>query len=260
MSIKIETPPGLKGTTEQQLSQVYAFLFRLSESLNVALNTLTPENYSSASQIASSGASSSGQGAAILDDPKLTESYNELRALINNTATLVRSEMDEFKEEYSGKYIAVSDWGTYEEEILRQVSTTAEGVVESYDYSSILSPLNDQAAGFSQYKIDMEGYIRRGVFLDKEGKPDVGIAIGKNLVVNGVIDVDGEKYEQFDEAQNCAFYTANKVSFRVNGIEAAYVSNSKLFIHNVEITGVVIFNGKWELTTNGPFKIKWIGG
>lgn len=260
MSIKIETPPGLKGTTEQQLSQVYAFLFRLSESLNVALNTLTPENYSSASQVAASSVASSGQGSAILDDPKLTESYNELRALINNTATLVRSEMDEFKEEYSGKYIAVSDWGTYEEGILRQVSTTAEGVVESYDYSSILSPLNAQAAGFSQYKIDMEGYIRRGVFLDKEGKPDVGIAIGKNLVVDGVIDVDGVEHEKINNNQSCAFYTAEKVSFLINGNEEAYISNQELFIHNIKITGVVNFNEKWMLTTNGPFKIKWIGG
>ena len=37
---KIETPPALTGEVEQQLKQIYSYLFRLSEALNVALDNL----------------------------------------------------------------------------------------------------------------------------------------------------------------------------------------------------------------------------
>jgi hypothetical protein len=259
MSIKIETPPGLKGTPEQQITQLYSFLFRLSENLNVALNNLTPEGYAAVSSAVAPSVSNSGQNPA--NDPKLAESYNELRALINNTATIVRSEMDVMKQELSSQYTAISnDWGTYKENISSQIETTAQGVVESYGYDSHLSALDEAAAGFSEYKISTEGYIRRGfIDYDENNVPIIGIAIGQGLTSTKVT-IDGVEYEKFDEAQNCAFYTAEKVSFRVNGIEAAYVSNKKLYIRDVEITGAVVFNGKWMLTTHGAFKIKWIGG
>lgn len=259
MGIRIETPPGLKGTPEQQLSQMYAFLFRLSENLNVALNTLTPENYASASHLAASGVTSSGQGSTI--DPQLATSYNELRALINNTATIVRSEMDVMKQELSSQYKAISDdWGSFEENITNTIETTASGVVENYGYDAKLTALEEEAAGFSEYRISTEGYIRRGfIDYDENNVPIIGIAIGQGLT-STTVTIDGEVYEKIDSAQNCAFYTAEKVSFRVNGVEVAYVSNKKLYIGDVEITGAVVFNGKWMLTTNGPFKIRWIGG
>ena len=52
---------------------------------------------------------------------------------------------------------------------------------------------------------------------------------------------------------------ADRVSFRVNGTEVAYVSNRKLYIHDVEITGDVIL-GSWHLSTGSGFALKWIGG
>lgn len=260
MGIKIETPPGLKGTPEQQITQMYAFLFRLSENLNVALNTLTLENYSSASQIASSGVASTGRSnPAITED--MANSYNELRALINNTATIVTKEMDYLREEYESNYKAISDeWGSFEENISSTIETTASGVVENYGYDAHLKALDEKAAGFSEYRTNTEGFIRRGfIDYDENNVPIIGIAIGQGLT-GTTVTIDGEEYQKFDSTQNCAFYTAEKVSFRVNGIEAAYVSNKKLYIGDVEITGAVVFNGKWMLTTNGPFKIRWIGG
>lgn len=39
MSARIEIPAELRGTPEQQIKQLYTYLFRLSEYLNVVLNT-----------------------------------------------------------------------------------------------------------------------------------------------------------------------------------------------------------------------------
>lgn len=259
MGFMIEAPPGLKGTTEHQIAQMYSFLFRLSENLNVALNTLTPENYASATQLAIAGGASSGQNSDA--DPNLGASYNELRALINNTADIVTSEMDRISTELNGKYTAVSaEWGAFHENISSTITATAKGVVESYGYDATLSTLNEKAAGFSAYRVSTEGYIRQGfINYDDDGVPIIGIAIGQGLK-STTVTIGDKVIEQIDKNQNCAFYTANKVSFWVNGTEAAYLSSGKLFIRDVEIIGSVIFSGKWMLTTNGPFKIKWIGG
>ena len=39
MAARIEIPAELRGTPEQQIKQLYTYLFRLSEYLNVVLNT-----------------------------------------------------------------------------------------------------------------------------------------------------------------------------------------------------------------------------
>ena len=259
MGVMIETPPGLKGTNEQQLIQVYSYLFRLSESLNVALNNLNKDNYSSASQIASAQQTGT-QGGGVVDGGNLAQSYNELRALITNTADIVVSEMDKISTQLNEKYTAVSEeWGTFQENISSTITTTARGVVESYGYDAEIDALDAQAAGFSSYKTSMDGYIRRGVFLDKAGNPFVGIAIGQDLTVKGIVDVNGVEYEEIDNKQSCAFYTSNKVSFLINGEEVAYISNEELFIHGIRVTGPVILGEEWMITTDNGLKVQYIG-
>ena len=259
MGFMIETPPGLKGSQEQQLLQVYSYLFRLSENLNVALNNLNKDNYSSAVQLGStqqtSPTASSGDDKGI----DLADSYNELRALINNTTTIVSNEITRLENGLAGKYVAASDWGTFQENFINTIQNEAGAVVESYGYDSKLEALDEKAAGFSEYRISTEGYIRRGfIEYDENNVPIIGIAIGQGLTSTAVT-IDGEEYQRIDSTQSCAFYTAEKVSFRVNGVEVAYVSNKKLFISDVEIAGSVIIGGEWMISTNNGLKIQWIG-
>lgn len=248
--MKIETPPILSGGTEAQLRQVYSYLFRLSEYLNLALGQLQSETKAAASV-------SVPQSAA---DGETAKTYNELRALIVNTAELVRREMDTVETRLHGVYEAIStQWGSFRENVDTVITETAHDVVRQYNYDAVLETLQTQAAGFAQYRLQTEGFIRQGfVEYNQQGLPILGIAIGQNLTGNTVI-IDGQEYEQFDSGQSCAFYTAEKVSFRINGQEVAYVSNRKLYIGDMEVTGHVVLN-HWMLTTHDGFAIKWVGG
>lgn len=38
--IRLDSPPVLRGTTEEQLQQLYRYLFRLTETLNIILRDL----------------------------------------------------------------------------------------------------------------------------------------------------------------------------------------------------------------------------
>lgn len=78
MKLKVETPPNLTGTAEQQLRQMHSYLFRMVEGLNVALGNLSETK-----------PQESGSGNA----------YNELRALIGNTAESVKELRKEIDKE-----------------------------------------------------------------------------------------------------------------------------------------------------------------
>lgn len=255
--MRIETPPTLSGQPEQKIAQINRYLFRMAEMLNVALDTIGSASQTSAAMAPGVGASAANSGKAAMP----SEEYEELKALIINTAGIVNKTVDTISTELSSQYTAISeDWGTFQENIDSAITATAEGVVQQYNYGASIETLQEAAAGFSAYMVESEGYIRQG-FIDKDanGVPVVGIAIGQNLK-STTVTVNDVEYEELDTSQSCAFYTADKVSFRVNGVEVAYVSNSKLYIRDVEITGKVELSGKWEISTTKGFTIKWIGG
>lgn len=256
MSFRVETPPALRGEPEQQLSLMSSYLFRLAEMLNVALNSLSENSYTSATELqAAKGSTSKELGTDTV------ASYNELRGLINNTSQYVHSEIDKLSTELEQQYVAISKhWGTFQENINSSIEATAEGIVQSYGYDAEIQSLQEEAAGFSAYKISTEGYIRQGfIDYDENNIPIVGIAIGQGLT-SSTVTINGVEYQQIDSTASCAFYTATKVSFRINGQEVAYVSNRKLHIGDVEITGSVVLGGKWMISTASGLSIKWIGG
>lgn len=257
MAVRVETPPVLSGASEQQIKQVYAYLFRLSENLNVALNNLTEDNFSTGSPLSRYSANTGLNGSS--DGKTTAQVYNELKSLIINTAEVINHEMDLLEIALKSNYEAISSqWGTYQETIDTKISVTAESILQELNFQS---QLDTQAAEFERYKIETSGYIKSGfIDYDENGVPIIGIAIGQNLRSVTVTMSDGTAVEKIDGTQNCAFYTSNKLSFRINGQEVAYLSNSKLYIHNVEITGRAVLGGSWELSTHQGFMIKWIGG
>lgn len=258
MNFRVETPPALRGEPEQQIALMSSYLYRLSEMLNVALNSLSAGSYTSASEVQAARA---GSKAKVQDPDAVVASYNELRGLINNTSVYVHSEIEKISTELEQQYVAISnDWGTFQENISSSIEATAEGIVQSYGYDAEIQSLQEEASGFSAYRISTEGYIRQGfIDYDENNIPIVGIAIGQGLTSTKVT-INGVEYQKIDSTASCAFYTASKVSFRINGQEVAYVSNRKLYIGDVEITGSVVLGGKWMIGTTNGLSIKWIGG
>ena len=244
-----ELPPRFQGPAESQAQQIHSYLYRLVEALNLADNVV---NELSTKQII---AAVSKSGTGVMPN---ADTIEQAKALINATA-----------KELNNAYLGLngnleqlqSSFGIYEANLVSTIEETASGVISTYGFESSISELEEKAVGFSEYRMQTEGFIKQGfVATDDAGMPIVGIAIGQGLTSQKVV-IDGHEYEQLDASQSCAFYTANKVSFRVNGQEVAYVSNRKLYIGDAEITGNVVFGGKWYLSTaGGGLSLKWIGG
>ena len=245
MSRVIEQPSLVAVSDPQAL---YGYLFRMAEQLNVALGEM---NGSGGSPV------SAGAGSAL--NPTEQSARDELKALIVNTAETLRSEMDRLETVLRSDYAAVSSqWGVYKEQMQNTITATAEGIVQQYGYDGDIEALEAQAAGFERYRISTEGFIRQGfVERNEAGVPIIGIAIGQGLT--GVeTTVDGQTVLELDETQSCAFYTAERVSFRIGGREVAYLSNRRLYVADVEVTGGLRL-GKWLLEGSDGLTVKFIG-
>lgn len=231
-----------------QSGELYGYLFRLSEALNVALNQVEQkiaEGTEQAAQTAVDSISKGGQFDSLLD----------LKALIINTAEYTRAEMDVIKTNLHGEYEAISsDYGSFKENIDTTITTTAEGVLQEYNYSGRLD-------GVESYQTDMQGYIRQGfIGYEEDGiTPLIGIAVGKGLTATKVV-IDGEEYTQLNEKQSCAFYTDKKVSFRQNGVEVAYLSSGQLFIGDANVTGNLTVNGWLISNSSAGLTFRYTGG
>lgn len=249
----IPSPPMLFGSETEQLMQMRSYLFRISEMLNVSMGEQQEAIEKAATQ----------QAAAVTDEQlgkEIDGQYNRLKSLVVKTADIVRAEMTMIETQLRQQYIAKSEWGTYEENINNDIKATATEIVQSYDYDAKIAEVQAGVADFEAYRIQTSGYIQSGIIgYDDDGIPVIGIAIGQDLKSKQVT-VGGETFAEIDMTRNLATYTSDRITFWQNGIEVAYISNSKLGITSIHINGSINMGDEWETSRTNGYTVKWIGG
>lgn len=243
--LNIMPPPTLQGDEQQQLTQVYRYLFRLSEQLNAVSMTLDTQASNASVAIAKAAGVELNSGNA----EEHANHYTALVSLIVKTADIVQAKMDKVVTTLKSEYRAESEYGELTEEIIREIEETAKKTLENFIYDAKVTSLTPDEE--SEFDTHLEGFIVRGIIgFEEDGRtPIIGIAIGQNLLKK--IDVvDGKKYEVIDTTTNLATYTANKLSFWINGIEVAYLSNSELYVTRIIVLDSIKLGG-WDLAVNG---------
>lgn len=256
--IEINQPNITNENQQQALLQMRSYLYQLSGQLNWAFSTLETGG-ATGSDIAIVGSDG-----AIKDDAEEgrypEDVFNDLKGLIIKSADIVNAYYDTIKARLDGQYVAESDFGTFQENLTSTITATAEGVVQQFGYESRLDALDAAAAGFDVYRNKTEGYIRQGfIDYDEHDVPIIGVAIGQNLK-STTVEVGKQILEKFDETQSCAFYTSEKVSFRIGGNEVAYISNRKLYILDAEVTGSLTVGGWLMSHGSAGLTLRYIGG
>lgn len=257
--IEINQPNITNDNQAQALLQMRSYLYQLSGQLNWAFSTLESSGSTNGKDIAIVGQDGSIKD-AVSEDRSTAEVFNDLKGLIIKSADIVNAYYDTIKGRLDGVYVAESEFGSYQATVSTTIEETAMSVVRNYDYSDILKPTEDKLAGFESYMNNTQGFIRQGfIDRDKNGVPILGIAIGQDLESEIVQDGDRELVK-FKSDQSCAFYTANKVSFRIGGDEVAYISDQKLYIKEAEVLGKLVMNG-WQISDDSVgLTFRYIGG
>ena len=230
-----DNPPTQGGRPEEQLRELYGYLFTMSTKLNEALMDLTLDQMTPETQQAIVQA---GQAEA-----KSSEATRQLKELIIKNAEITRMAMDEIRTELQAQYTAISeDFGTYQQTLDAQISATAAGIMQNYHIEDRIQAVEDDTAAFMN---NLNAYIFSGLL--STSPATYGIAIGYN-----VTNQDGTLNNQ----NKSATFTADKLSFWLNGVEVAYFSNSVFHIANGEITDQMRMGGYiWKTMAGGAMAL-----
>ena len=246
MSVNLRLPNITETTTEGKLKQMQSFLYQTIEQLNWALNALETGGTGA---VVMQGKNTTGNSSGSEDKKENSVNFNELKSLIIKSADIVEAYYEKISEKLSGKYVAQSDFGKYEQDTDFLLLKDSKNIEQLF---SNVQKITTDIAGLNAKLIDVEAYIKSGeLYTDDNGIPIYGLEIGQKT------EVDGEEvFNQF------ARFTADKLSFYdYNGREVAYISDNKLYIANIEVTGS--FSQGGFVDTVQPDKsviTRWVGG
>jgi hypothetical protein len=239
MSANLRFPTITGATPQEQIKQINTFLYQTIEQLNYVIGTMEKSSEAIVEQIKDTS--------ALTDTPeKAQNTFNSIKALIIKSADIVESYSDVIKERLEGEYVAVSDFGKYQEATALDIEANSKGIEQNYqNVQSITSDLYEGEDAL----INVKANIKTGLlYTDDDGVPRYGLEIGEKAEING--EKTFKKYARF---------TSDKLSFYDNNdVEVAYISNHKLYITNVEIIGNMKLGGYLYDTSNG-IAHKWVG-
>lgn len=242
MNLNLSTPPRLMGDTADQLRQITSYLFQLQRDLNVALDSVDSVAKEAAEITAATAAENTVSATA-----------KSLKSLIIKTAGVIQKEMDEWTQTLSGTYLAISDFGTYQEEVSQEITATATEIVNNFGFNSTLEAyrarieeLEADNTLLNTYKVQTEQYTKTGLlYYDEFDVPVYGYAVGE--VLTRVI-VNGEETVRREDLM--ATWSAGRLNFWQGGNIVAYYANNKMYVTDGEFLNSLQI-GDWIITTAG---------
>lgn len=243
MSFNFRLPNITATSPEGKLQQMQSFLYQTVEQLNWALNTIETGTGSSqaANQNSITGGSEEKQDSAA--------SFNEIKSLIIKSADIVNAYYEKINARLAGEYVAQSDFGIFTELTEQRLEASSTAIEQFYtDLQQIITDIEN----VEHTLIEVNAHIKSGLlYYDEDGAPVYGLEIGQRNEIDGV-----EVFNKY------ARFTSEKLSFYdSNGYEVAYISDKKLYISHIEVTGSFSQGGFVE-TTMADLSVvtKWIGG
>lgn len=247
MVVSLRPPPQISGDAEQQMVQLQGYLFSLQRDLNIAFTQLSGDKI--AQQVIDLVAAN--PDTALASASEMVDKYVSLKALVVKTADTVYQQMDTLIETFEGQYVANSTFGTYQEEVIQTITTTATAIVQSFNYLSE-TIFNET---MELQRVESEQYIKSGLLYYDGAIPRYGLAIGENMT--SIINEDGERVITKENVSITV--TANRINFWQNNAVVAYFESNKLYVNDAQILSKLTL-GPWEVTHTKGYAIKWAGG
>lgn len=246
MSVIDLTMPNITGSTpEQAISQIKSYLWKMSEELKYALNSINNDVSNAAGALTSS--SSANQIASAKEQAK--SNFVNIKDLIIKSSDIVDAYTEVITKSLEGKYVASSEFGIYKNETASQISANSEQINQAYSRIEQLST----DIGSTNSSLIIKGTIKSGLLeTNEEGIAVYGVEVGQ------IVNVDGT--ETFNKY---ARFTADRLSFYDrNGNDVAYISDYKLYITTAQITNQLYLgqgdSGRYAVKLDNGIVFKWM--
>ena len=241
MGIELRLPQ-INGKTErEQLAQIKSYLYQMAQQLQWALNNTGATSGNVVVQ------QTTGKEAGLSAGVATQTTFNAIKSMIIKSADIVDAYYEEISRRLDGEYVARSDFGSYTEQTSQEISESSTGIERLF--SNVQTILTD--IEMLQYTlIETNAHINSGLlYYDEAGIPIYGLEIGQRSKVDGV-----EVFNKY------ARFISDRLSFYdQNNNEVAYISDYKLFITRLHVTGSISHGGFVTDTSDG-IAIKWEGG
>ena len=225
MSIDFRLPNITAKDEAGQLRQMQSYLFQLVEQLNYAMKTV--ESGSTGAVVYASSAAS----AAGTENAKSQATFNSIKSLIIKSADVVNAYYEVINARLKGLYVAQSDFGKFTEETSADLEANSTSISQLYEN---LQQIITDIENVEHTLIEVNAHIKSGLlYYDEAGAPVYGLEIGQRTEIDGT-----EVFNKY------ARFTSDKLSFYdSNDNEVAYISDKKLYITHVEVTGSFSLGG-----------------
>ena len=240
----IETPGIPSGNEQEKLEQMYRYLCRLADDLNVNLqaiggNDLTDDERQVMQQILVKSAEDAGVQPESVSGQMLQ--MESLKSLIIKTAQFVQTQLDEYKLNLLRETVADGQFGKYLKRTKLDVDVTPEGIQQNYS-------LQETVEGLMKADINARSYIKTGYLHDDENHlPVYGVAIGKEIVD---FQVDGSVV--YNDGNKVAELTADELSFWYNNTKVFYIKTGKIYTAG---DFEILSGGKLKINAGGTFDV-----
>lgn len=251
-SIRFDAPP-------REQAQLYNWLFRVSQDLNLALSSIDEGNMTPAA----AASLKTGGAAGAEAKAEVQSATAALRGMIVKNAEIIESEMQTLSAQLNGQYTAISeDFGTLQETVDNTITAIPGLITNEISENQVIQTLSGDVAAMTE----TTGYIKVGIVGHEydetigEIVPVIGIAIGQETRYTGAKETyRGKEYETLDTSKVMGVYTAKGLSFYVGGTEVAYMRNQKLYIHKATVADDFEQGPwRWERNANG-LTLRYIG-
>lgn len=242
--------PNINGKTDsEQLAQIKSYLYQFAGQLQWAMNTLETGNSNVAEQSAKQSAAKSTS-----ENASPASTFNQIKSLIIKSADIVNAYYDEITTliNKNNLYEAYSDFGTFVEKTNNTLYGDGSGLTQSIEN---IQQIFDENGNIKAERL-VNGNIFSGVLkYAYDGEAIVGIRVGQTTQITNV--ETGETEETF---KAYAEFTANRLSFfDSNGTEVAWISDKKLYITNIQVTGSFTMSSFVDtVLADGSIVTKWL--
>lgn len=213
--IEIRPPQLTGGTPQEQLGQLQRYLTALAQQLQFAFDAVQGGSPEMVAAAAASPLLPRQQ------EQQRQETLRQLKALILKSAQVTQVLEQQVGKRLEGKYVAVSQFGTYCQETSQTLEANSRELRQTFQN---VQQLESTVAGLGSAVREVNASIRTGEIANGI----YGVEIGQQERENGII-----RFRRY------ARLTAEKLSFYdSNEIEVAYVSNRRLYVTAAEIAEV----------------------
>ena len=254
MSIDLRMPNITEKTPEGQLAQIRSYLYQFAEQLQWAFNSIsdgeTMESYRATQVIPSQAVSSS-----VSNEQSAKNTFSELKSLIIKSADIVEAYYKEFGVllESEGKYVAVSDFGTYYENSSKTIVDKYDSIEEQYqNLKKAVDDIGEVVGELSTNAIIKSGLIKSTTANYRNNIPVYGIEIRQRTVD----ETTGE--EVFNKLAVLSSEGLELYANPDSDTPTAIFKYDTMYITNAEISGSLKLGGYRIQTSNGLL-FKWEG-